>query len=56
MPFGPMGIPPRPPKVNPDDILPLIIGEIDRRKRKDDRERPYSPLIIPDEEDPHKQH
>jgi hypothetical protein len=44
--IGPLRIPIIPPGINPDDILPLVIEE--RKKREEERKRPYSPLIIPE--------
>jgi hypothetical protein len=43
--IGPLRIPIIPPGINPDDILPLVIEE---RKKREEEERPYSPLIIPE--------
>jgi hypothetical protein len=43
-PIGPLRIPAIPPGINPDDILPLIINKIE----KEENERPYTPLRIPE--------
>jgi hypothetical protein len=43
-PIGPLRIPVIPPGINPEDILPLIIDEI----KKEENERPYAPLRIPE--------